>query len=451
MTHPDVLPRIQNRWIHVIGAGLLLFMIQLDALTVSASIPTITTQLDTTPAVAQWALLGYTLPAIAFAYPAGRWLSTIGQRTALLYSITGFAGIGILAALSPTIELLITARVGQGCFAALTFVLMPLWASDAVQPEKRGRAMGIVFTIGPLGGLLGPFIGGQLTDLFGWQPIFLLNLPVAVVTLAIAATLPADGRLHTPNGETIKDALLMTAAAGVVMVSLTLASETHLAYLAGLLVAVPILITWLRLPAGEQIKRLLAITTVRGSLTALWAQTAVQLGISLLIPFFAQRELGASAGETGILLTVLALGMIVGSPASGWLSDYWGARQTAATGMIGIALGALSLVGLNADWSLLDVTWRMGILGLGIGLFAGAQTALTISAVPANLASAVSGAISLARQCAIGTAPALATIAWSLGDYGITGMRMAIIGAAIIAVIGFVAVVKGRTEQAAHT
>jgi DHA2 family multidrug resistance protein-like MFS transporter len=99
---------------------------------------------------------------IAFVVPAGRWVDTVNRRSAFTIAVTGFSAASTIAAVAPSFALLLTARALQGAFGALISALVLAIAATVVQPAQRGRALGVVGTIGPLGSVTGPALGGLL-------------------------------------------------------------------------------------------------------------------------------------------------------------------------------------------------------------------------------------------------------------------------------------------------
>ncbi|MFF1798906.1 MFS transporter, partial [Kitasatospora sp. NPDC058263] len=182
-----------DRWILVVAAGLLSFVAMLDMNVVNLALTDIAAGLHVSSTTAQWAVLGYQLPLVALLLPAGRWLGQVGARSALLLAVSCFALCSVLAAVAPWAGWLIAARLAQGAFGAVLFVLMPVLAATAVRPQLRGRAMSVPATLGPLGAVTGPVLGGLLLDHVGWRAIFLVKLPVCLVALAIAYR-------HAPRG-----------------------------------------------------------------------------------------------------------------------------------------------------------------------------------------------------------------------------------------------------------
>jgi MFS family permease len=440
-----------NHWSMVVAAGLILFMINIDVFTVATVIPAITADFRVSPAAAQWAVLGFTLPAIALVIPAGTWLAKVGRRPALLLSVGGFAALGAGVALAPDIGWLIAARFAQGAFAAITFVLLPLVAAEAVPPALRGRAMGLVFAIGPVGGIAGPILAGLLADEFDWRAAFLLNLPVAAAILAIVLRRPRTEPLRAPDRATLVQAAYLLVAAAATLTALTLTVELGPIWLLLLPVAAPPVVAWLRTGPGRDVRGILGVPRARASLLSLAAQASVQLVVMLMVPFFLTDELQVGEAVVGLPGMTLAATMAATSLAAGWLADSWGARPTAALGMAVMTGGAASIAFLSPEWTIVDLLWRIALVGIGTGLYASSQTAMTLAAIPPHLASTASGAISLFRQCAIGMAPSLAMLAWGLAGYSLAGMCGVIAGAAAIGLLGFLALAASgsRTPAAA--
>ncbi|MGH8878537.1 MAG: MFS transporter [Stackebrandtia sp.] len=438
----------KDRWWLVIAAGVIYVMVQLDALSVVIALPTIQSELDIGPGVSQWTLLGYTLPAVALGMSAGRYLDRIGLRTALLLAVPGFALAAFAAGLATSIEWLIAARVAQGVFGSLVFVLMPVLASTAVRPQLRGRAMGLMFAIGPLGGMAGTAAVGVMIDHWGWSSIFYPHIPLAAVVLAIGLSqLPRSAAASRPDRSMIAESGLLTVAVLAAMLGLSLAADGRFAWLALALLALPPVLIWRRMESGRMVWNLLRIPGVRAPLLALWAQTLGQLTVQFLVPFYVRDHLNAESAQAGLILLTLPAGMVLLSPIAGWLVDSWGDRRTAMLGLAVTLMAIGSLVWLGNSWTIVDLAWRLGLLGIGVGVFTGAQTAMAMAAAPPELIGSVSAALSFARQVGIGTAPALATILWGLTGYGLAGMRLAILTAGVLGLVGLYALWRAGSRK----
>jgi MFS family permease len=140
----------RNQWWLVVAAGLAVFMASVDMSIVNVARPAIERDFEIATSTTEWIVLAYLLPLAGLALPSGRWLDSVGQRPALVISLTGFALASVAAGLAPSLAWLIGARLVQGTFGALLFSLVPVLAATAVRPQARGRAMGLITTLGPL-------------------------------------------------------------------------------------------------------------------------------------------------------------------------------------------------------------------------------------------------------------------------------------------------------------
>ncbi|MEV0532527.1 MFS transporter [Kitasatospora sp. NPDC050463] len=412
----------QDRWILVVAAGLLSFVAMLDMNVVNLALTDIAEGLHVSSTTAQWAVLGYQLPLVALLLPAGRWLDQVGTRSALLLAVSCFALCSVLAAVAPWAGWLVAARLAQGAFGAVLFVLMPVLAATAVRPQLRGRAMSVPATLGPLGAVTGPVIGGLLLDHVGWRAIFLVKLPVCLAALAIAHRhAPHGGRLRLPDRGSLGDAALIGSAVAAVLLGLTLAPSSP-GWLLLVLPAAPLVVRWLRRPGGRPVAAVLRASgtaAVNGSVLALAAGFAAT---HYLLAQHLRRDDGISATTTALTMLAFPLGMVLAGRFGGRLADRWGARPTALTGAAVTATGLLLLVPLDTDWTPADISWRLALAGAGMGFNGGPVQAMVMSAAaPKQLATAGS-AVQLARSLGFALGPALATAAALVGT-GTTAVR----------------------------
>lgn len=427
----DTTPPAPNRWLVVAAAGLAVFMAVLDMSIVSVALPVIEHDLDTSTEVTEWTLLAYAVPMVALALPSGRWLDQVGRRPALLLAVGGFGLASVAAGLASSIEWLIAARAVQGAFGAVLFALVPALAASAVRPRFRGRAMGIVGTLGPLGGFSGPPLGGWLVDRLGWSWIFYVNVPVVVAIAAVALTRLGPGaRLRRPDRAWLAECVLLGSAVGIVLVALSFGAR-HTGWLALALLGVPPLLLWRRMPASRTVRALFATPGVVAPhlallLFAIWASA-----LQFIVPFYALRTLQLSIEQAGLTFAAFALAQGALGLAGGALSDRYGAARVGVLGGVIGTAGLLLTVPLGAEWTALDLGWRLVVAGIGGGLFNAANLTLAMSRAPGDSLGTVGASTSTVRQLGFGLGPALATISWSLGGYAVGGMRAAVMLAAV--------------------
>ncbi|MBX7549794.1 MFS transporter [Streptomyces sp. tea 10] len=405
---------------------MLSFVAMLDMNIVNVALADIADGLHVSAATAQWAVLGYQLPVVALLLPVGRWLDGVGMRSAVLATTAGFALCSALAAAAPWAAWLIAARIAQGAFGAVLFVLMPVLAIRSVRPEKRGRAMSVPATLGPLGAVTGPAVGGLLLDHLGWHAVFLVKIPFCALALVLAwRAMPRDGGLRRPDRRSAGDALLVATGVAALLLALTLASDRP-AWLVLALAAVPPLWWWLRGPGGRPVTGVLGVSGLFRAHGAVLALAAGFAAMHYVVALHLQRDDGVSATTTGLTVLAFPLGMGLAGPLGGRLADLphsrlrssggtpIGARPTAVTGAALIAAGLVLLVPLGGDWSPLDVAWRLGLAGLGMGLNGGPTQALVMGAAPPEWTATVGSTVQFARSLGFTLGPALATAAWGL-------------------------------------
>ncbi|MEU6589768.1 MFS transporter [Streptomyces sp. NPDC046881] len=404
----------EDRWLLVAVAGMLSFVAMLDMNIVNVALADIADGLHVSAATAQWAVLGYQLPVVALLLPAGRWLDEVGTRSAVLAATAGFALCSVLAAAAPWMAWLIAARLAQGAFGAVLFVLMPVLAIRSVRPPKRARAMSVPATLGPLGAVTGPAVGGLLLDHLGWHSVFLVKVPVCVLALVVTRrALPPDGGLRRPGRRSAGDALPVAAGVAALLLALTLASGRP-AWLLLACAAVPPLWWWARGPGGRPVTGVLRVPGLLRAHGAVLALAAGFAAAHYVVALRLQRDDGVSATATGLTVLAFPLAMGLAGPPGGRLADRYGARPVAVAGAALTAIGLLLLVPWDGAWSPPDVAWRLALAGLGMGLNGGPTQALVMGTAPPDRLATAGSTVQLARSLGFTLGPALATAAWGL-------------------------------------
>lgn len=440
-------PAIRNRWLLVAGTGIGVFMAQLDATIVGVALPSIQYDLRVSTNIAAWVVLGYVLPLIAMTLPSGRWLDTVGQRPALIFSVSGFAAASVVAGMSPGGAWLIGARLLQGVFGAVLFALLPVLTTGAVRPSARGRAMGLVMTLGTLGAVSGPLLGGYLVEAAGWRWIFYANIPVSVLVIAIGvAQIPRGGRLRSPDRAWVVETALLGTAAVAGMLALTFAVEYGPGWLALALVAAPFLRAWSRLPGSRQVRGLLRVPDIAAPHLALLTGMAATMIVLFLAPFYLQGSLRASPSVVGYTILGFPAAVILLGPIGGALADRWGTRRTAITGALVAGVGLVLIVPLGDGWTPIDLAWRLAVLGAGVGLFGTATQTMAMGNAPRQQLGTAAASMSLARQLATAIGPAVATTIWALSGYTLGGMRGALLVAVGLGLISALTMIVLRSS-----
>src|SRR5438874_10648199 len=174
-----------NPWLIAIAVMSSTFMEVLDTTVVNVSLPHIAGSLSATTDEATWTLTSY-LVANAIVLPMTGWLAgRFGRKRLLLMAVTGFTAASFLCGLAPSLSVLVVFRVVQGLTGGALQPLSQAVLLEAFPPRDRGKAMGfwgLGIVVAPI---LGPVVGGWLTDSYSWRWVFYINLPVGLASLVM--------------------------------------------------------------------------------------------------------------------------------------------------------------------------------------------------------------------------------------------------------------------------
>lgn len=229
--------------------------------------------------------------------------------------------------------------------------------------------MVLITTLGPLGLISGPGLGGVLVDVLGWPWMFFVNVPASVLVAAVALrTLPRGGPLRLPDRTWLSESLLGAALAALLL-SLSFAASWGPVWVLLALVGVPLLLLWLRMPGSGAFRELLRAPGEAGPRLALASSAAAVGTVFFIAPYFMQRQLGESVSAAGVTVLAFPAGMALTGPVGGILGDWWGAQRTAALGAALFTAGLCLLIPMSGSWGLSDLAGRLFRAGCGSGRF----------------------------------------------------------------------------------
>lgn len=199
----------------LVATGLGLFMIFLDALIVNVGLPEIQRAFAVGEAGLQWVVAAYSLGMAMFIMSAATLADLHGRRRWYLIGITVFTMASVACGLAPSLEVLNVARGVQGVAAATANVTSLALVSHAFpDPKQKARAIGIWTAIASIGTAVGPTLGGFLVEHWGWRSIFLVNVPVGIVVVAMTLRFVAESRDDRPRTLDLPGQLLFIATVG---------------------------------------------------------------------------------------------------------------------------------------------------------------------------------------------------------------------------------------------
>ncbi len=407
-----------------------------------------------------WLALAYLLASAIFLVPFGRLADMFGRRRVFLYGTVVFTASSLLLALSRSVAFLLPLRVLQGVGSAMLFGTGPAILVSTSPVEGRGRLLGLNVASVYLGLSLGPFLGGALTQSWGWRSTFIAN--VALGLFIIAFTLARmRGEWRGVGGESfdVFGSLLYGLALILLIYGLSSTSSSQSLPLmigGGLLTG---LFTYWELRVKDPVLDVRLFIKSRvfalSNLAALLNYGATS-AVAFLMSLYLQYPRGLDPQASGLILLSQPVMQALFSPLAGALSDRVEARIVASMGMGLTTIGLLLLTTLDEATAIEFIILDLLILGLGFALFSSPNMNAVMSSVERGfygVASATLGTMRLLGQM-LSVSIATATLTASMGGAGIEpsnyplliqGMRSSLILFSTLCLIGtFASTVRGR-------
>ena len=372
---------------------LTMLMPSLDTSIANASLPALAHALGASFAQVQWVVLAYLLAITALIVGAGRLGDLLGRGRLLAVGVALFTLASLLCGLAPTLATLVAARALQGLGAAAMLALTVALVGETLPKERTGSAMGLLGTMSAIGTTLGPSLGGSLAAGLGWRAIFLVNVPIGLVTLWLARRHLPMARPATTAARPRLDAAgtaLLAGALAAYAFAMTLGRGHALALLAVALTGALAFVAIESRAAAPLVPLALFRDPARSAGLAATALVATVIATTLVVgPFYLAGALGLPAALVGLVLSCGPMvAAFTGAPA-GRLVDRVGASRTAPAGLVAMAGGALLLALLPTALGLAG--WLAGIVVLTVG-YASFQAANNTALMGIGLALALAGA-----------------------------------------------------------
>ncbi|MFC8126680.1 MFS transporter [Streptomyces sp. NPDC057302] len=452
-TPPAETAPTKTRWTPVAVMALAMLMVTLELSLSSVTLPAIGGDLGVGTSATQWVLLAYALPTAALAIPAGRWTDRADLRAVFLLSVPAIGLTSLLAAAAPNLPVLLAARVLQGVAGAVAVsVYLPVVVA-VVRPEQRGRAMGYIATIMPIGSMGGSSLGGFVVDAYGWRAVMLMKIPVllAVIWLGARHIPSTGGGLRRPDRSLVGDGVVLGGSVTALLVAFDRIEAGQGAVAAVFAVAaVALAVWWTRLRSARPVIGLLRRRTIGLPVLSLLL-TGTFVGLSyFLLPFYVADVLHGSAAMTGLAMVFFIGAVALCSPVSGRLADRLPGRLLGSAGLLLVIGGLLSMLTLGSGAGLLDIAWRLALIGVGQALFGTPVNASLLAAAPPDLVGTIGGVGNTFRTLGFTVGPAIAALAYGLGGGGAGGFRTGVAALALLQVAGLVALLGsggGREER----
>lgn len=381
----------------------------LDTSVVNVSLPHISGSLSATVDEATWVLTSY-IVANAIILPISGWLASyFGRKRLLLTVITGFTLSSVLCGLAPSLSALIFFRILQGTTGGGLQPLSQAVLLESFPVEERGKAMavwGMGIVAAPV---LGPAIGGWLTDNYSWRWVFYINLPVGILSLVMTYLYIQDPPYlrRVSRGVDFWGLSLLVVGMGALQVMFDQGQEkdwfssnwiTLLAVLAAIGLTA-FVVHELRTDNPLVDFRLLRFRTFAAGVFVIGVLGFVLYGSLVLLPLFMQTLLGFPAVVAGLWSMPRGLGTMVFMPVTGWmLGRRWDPRWLLAVGLVTVSAAFFLYSGLDLDIDPQALAWPQVIQGIGLALVFVPLSTIAMDPIPLESMGFATSIFSLVRN-----------------------------------------------------
>jgi EmrB/QacA subfamily drug resistance transporter len=399
---------VRKRWILALTC-LAQFMVILDVSVVNVALPSIRTSLHFSAVDLQWVVNGYTLTFAGFLLLGGRAADLLGHRRVFVAGLVLFAGASLVGGLSGSPAMLIVARGVQGLSGAIVApATLAIIATTFTEGYERNRALAYWGAMGAVGGSTGALLGGVLTELLGWEWIFFINVPVAV--LAVVGTMKFIPR-STPVATEDRHydvAGALTVTAGLVLLTFAIvrtdvngwtSASTLLVGGVGLALLAVFVAIEMRARRPLMPLRIFRSRLLTAANLVVFTLGASAFAMWYFVSLYLQEVLGFTPIEAGLSFMPMTGAIIIASTFAGRLAQRIGPGRLLTAGMSFIAVGMLLFTGVSPGGSYVgDVLLPGVVTAIGIGLAFVPVTIAAVAGVERADAGLASGLINTSRQ-----------------------------------------------------
>jgi len=450
----------KNRWTILFIVVMVTFMATLDSSIVNVALPVMAKSLNVTSAGIQLVVTSYLIIISATILVFGRLGDMFGKTKIFKFGLALFTLGSLFCGITSSLPILVLARVIQAIGAAGVMANSQGIITAVFPSNERGRALGITGTFVALGSLVGPPLGGFIVDATSWEYIFLINVPIGIITLFYAfKILPKKSKKAVEKLDGLGALLFMFA---IVPLFAALGKGQQIGFaqpiiLLGFIMAIVSFVTFIMVERKRE-NPLLQLEIFNNKLFSLSIFCGfisfVAIFCSIIIqPFYLQDVMKFSPAVTGLVLMIFPLILSVTSPFSGHLSDKIGSEILTFIGLVVTSIGLLLMSTLNEQSSITSMVLFIGIMSIGNGLFQSPNNSLIMSTVPKDKLGIAGSINALVRNLGMICGIALSTtllynrMSYKIGhrvtdyvvgrnDAFIYGMKIVYITAAIICMIG---------------
>lgn len=391
-----------NKTVILLIATLASFLTPFMGTSINIALPTIANELAVNAILLSWITTAFFLTSAMFSVPFGRIADIYGMKKIFTYGIIILTISSFLAAISPSAEFLIITRVIQGIGSAMIFVTGIAIITSVFPPRERGKAIGVSISAVYLGLVMGPVLGGFLTQYLGWRSIFYLIVPLGLLVIGLVFW-KMKGYEWAECKEEKMDywgSLLYTLMLALILIGFSNITRPigMLMLVLGIIGFISFLVWELRVEDPVLEVRLFFKNRkfAFSNLATLISYMGL-FSVGFLLSLYLQFIKGLEPNVAGLILVVQTFFMVVISPIAGRLSDKFDSGKLASIGMATITLGLLIFALITDETSIYVIIFGLAILGIGVGIFSAPNTHAIMGSVERKYFGVASATVSTMR------------------------------------------------------
>ncbi|MEU3047054.1 DHA2 family efflux MFS transporter permease subunit [Streptomyces sp. NPDC006984] len=403
---PTGTPWTRTQTLTIVATGLGLFLVFLDfldALIANVALPDIQRDFGVGESGLQWVVAAYSIGMAVFIMAGATAADRFGRRLLFLTSVSVFTLASVAAGLAPGLTALAVARAVQGV-AAATVTVTSLALVSAAFPDDadRAKAIGLWTGVASVATALGPTTGGVLTESISWRAVFMVNVPVSLLVLALTLRYVTESREEQPRGFDWGQLLFVVGvgalAYGLIQGQNVGWSSPEILTLLAVGAAGLVAFAWyeLRTPQPMMDVRLFGHRTYAVAIATIFSAFFSAYGMLLVVTQYFQNVEAYSPERSGLLILPFSFTIMVLSPISGRLVARFGPLPVARIGQP-LLVASLVVIALGMPVSVAVVAAGLFLCGAGVALLATPITALAMGSVPVDRAGMASGIMSAQR------------------------------------------------------
>jgi EmrB/QacA subfamily drug resistance transporter len=406
---------VDKKWWTLIAVCMGIFMLLLDVTIVIVAQPAIETGLHAGLSDVQWTLDAYALTLAGLLLTSGVLADRYGRKLLFSIGLTIFTLGSLLCGLAVSPLMLIVSRSVQGVGGAVMLATSLALLGNSFRGKDRGTAFGVWGAVVGIATAVGPVLGGLITTEWSWRGIFLVNVPIGVVALALTLWRVEESRSPSPEPPDLPGFVLFTASLFGLVYGLIRAGETSwsdtgviISLAGGAVLLAAFGVTESRVAHPMFDLSLLRVPTFAGGSIAAFCMNGSLFAVLLYFVIYLQDVLGYSALGAGLRLAIISVAQLVTATLAGRFSERVPARWLIGPGLLLVGIGLIVMGGITGDSSWTHLIPGFIVSGLGAGLVNPPLASTAIGVVPPEQAGMASGANSTFRQ--IGIAAGIAAL-----------------------------------------